>query len=107
MGYGTVWGQLHLFPLQRSDLCYSVPGMTREDLALELSILLRFYSSESGFLDFKEGSPEEPGDYDVVIDLGWVAKTDEGGPWRRLSITPAGEAMIERMLGVTGVELTT
>lgn len=81
--------------------------MTREDLALELSILLRFYSAESAFLDFKEGSAEEPGDYDVVIDLGWVVKTDEGGPWRRLTLTPEGEALVERIFGVTRIELTT
>jgi len=81
--------------------------MTREDLALELSILLHFYSAESGFLSFKEGSDGEPGDYDVCIDLGWIVKTDEGGPWRKLSITPAGEAMIERVFGATGIELTT
>jgi hypothetical protein len=80
--------------------------MTREDLAHELSILLHFYSAESRFLDFKEGSAEEPGDYDVVINLGWMMKTDEGGPWRRLTLTPEGEAMVERILGATGVALT-
>jgi hypothetical protein len=80
--------------------------MTREDLAHELSILLHFYSAESGFISFKEGSDEEPGDYDVVIDLGWVVKTDEGGPWRKLTLTPEGEAMIEQIFGATGVALT-
>lgn len=81
--------------------------MTREDLARELSILLYLYGAESGYVDFKEGSDGEPGDYDVCIDLGWIVKTDEGGPWRRLSVTPAGEAIIERVFGVAGVELTT
>lgn len=81
-------------------------SMTREDLARELSVLLHLYV-EDGYINFKEGSDEEPGDYDVVIDLGWVEKTNEGGPWRRISVTSAGSAMIERMLGVTGVELTT
>lgn len=79
--------------------------MTREDLAQQLSILLHLYG-EDGYIDFKEGSDDEPGDYDVVIDLGWVTKTNEGGPWRRISVTPVGEAMIARILGATGVELT-
>jgi len=80
--------------------------MTREDLAEQLSILLHFYSVKSGFLDFKEGSSEEPDDYDVIIDLGWVVKEDEGGPWRRITVTPEGEALIKRILGVVGVEIT-
>jgi|WetSurMetagenome_2_1015567.scaffolds.fasta_scaffold248175_4 hypothetical protein len=80
--------------------------MTKEDLARELSVLLHFYGAESGFLDFKEGSDDEPGDYDVVIDLGWMVKTDEGGPWRRLTLTPEGDKVIERILGSAGIELT-
>lgn len=79
--------------------------MTREDLAIQLSILLGFYSRESGFLDFKEGSTEEPDDYDVILDLGWVVKSDEGGPWRRITLTPEGEEMVEQVLKATGVEL--
>jgi hypothetical protein len=80
--------------------------MTREDLAHELSVLLNLYSEESGFISFKEGSSSEPCDYDVVIDLGWVTKTDEGGPWRKLALTPKGEAMIEDFFRVTGLSVT-
>lgn len=81
-------------------------SMTREELAKQLAILLNFYSEESGFLEFKEGSAEEPDDFDVVIDLGWVVKTDEGGPWSKLTLTPEGNAMIERVFGVAWVDLT-
>lgn len=80
--------------------------MTREDLSEQLSILLHFYSAESGFLDFKEGSREEPNDYDVVIDLGWIKKEDEGGPWRRLTLTTEGEAIIDRVLRASGLAVT-
>jgi hypothetical protein len=87
------------------DVIWYPKSMTREELAEQLSILLSFYA-KFDFLDFKEGSDKEPGDYDVVIDLGWMVKTDEGGPWRRLTLTPEGEAIIERILGATGVALT-
>lgn len=92
-------------PIFTSGLCYKT-GMTREDLAEQLSILLHFYSAKSGLIDFKEGSSKEPDDYDVIIDLGWAVKVDDGGPWRRITITPEGEEMVEQILRATRVDLT-
>lgn len=71
-----------------------------EEMAENVTILLHLYRGD-GFVEYKEGSPEEPSEeYDKIIALGWAKRTDQGGPWKRVSLTPEGEQMVERILGV-------
>ena len=80
--------------------------MERENLAEAISVLLALYGPESGYLEYKEGSGTDPGnDFDKVLELGWVSRTDQGGPWRKVEITPKGIELVERLFQVTGVPI--
>jgi hypothetical protein len=77
--------------------------MNREELSEDLPVLLALHR-DSGHLEYKEGTSNDPGDlYDRIIAVKWVEKTDEGGPWRRVSITPEGFVVIDRVFQATGV----
>lgn len=81
--------------------------MNREDLARVVSVLLALYGPESGYLEYKEGSHEDPGDeFDEALALGWVVKRSEGGPWWRIDVSSKGIEVVERIFEATGVELT-
>ena len=91
----------------RVDFIYArVLLMNRENLAESISVLLALYGPESGYLEYKEGSHEDPGDnFDSAIALGWVTKTDTGGPWRRVEVSPKGIEMVEGIFKLTGVKV--
>lgn len=78
--------------------------MNQEKLSEAISALLALYGPESGYLEYKEGSHSEPGnEFEECIKLGWVKRTDQGGPWRRVEITPGGIEMVKRIFLTTGV----
>lgn len=80
--------------------------MTREEFAEDLPILFNLHRKDSGYLEYKEGSSDDPGDdYDRLAAVGWVKITDQGGPWKRVSVTPEGEALIERVFHAAGFAL--
>ena len=81
--------------------------MNREKLADAISTLLALYGSESGYLEYKEGSQSDPsGNLDEAIALGWVTLTNQGGPWRRVEVSPQGIELVEQIFQITRIELT-
>ena len=79
--------------------------MNREEFLEDLPLLFGLHR-ESGGLEYKVGGSDDPGDsYDRLIAVGWVKLTDEGGPWRHLTITPEGEALIERLFQASELAL--
>lgn len=70
----------------------------RAQLASDLSALLHLFG-DSGYVDFKEGC-EGPEDYQGALKLGWVSKSDEGGPWRRISLTLEGMTLAEKIFNL-------
>ena len=76
-----------------------------EPMAENVTILLHLYREE-GVVEYKEGSSSEPSEeYDKIIALGWAKRTDQGGPWKRVQLTPGGEQMVERILQVALTEV--
>jgi hypothetical protein len=79
--------------------------MNRKEFLEDLPILFDLRSG-SGHFEYKEGSPDDPGDsYDKIIAVGWAKITDQGGPWKRVEVTPEGDAMIERLFQAAGLVL--
>jgi hypothetical protein len=70
----------------------------RAQLASDLSALLHLFC-DSGYVDFKE-CHEPAEDYSGALKLGWVSKSDEGGPWRRISLTIEGMTLAEKIFNL-------
>jgi hypothetical protein len=76
--------------------------MNREEFIEDLPALIDLYK-DSCYREYKEGSTEDPGNtYNRLIAIGWVKLTDEGGPWKRVTVTPEGEALIDRLIHAAG-----
>jgi len=81
--------------------------MYQEDLIHVVSVLLSLCGPEAGYLEYKEGSVEDPGgEFDEALALGWVVKESEGGPWWRINVSPKGTELVEQIFKATGVEIT-
>jgi len=80
--------------------------MNREEFVEDLPVLFNLDRMDPGHLDYKSGSSDDPGDiYDRLAAVGWVKITDEGGPWKRVEVTPEGRAMINRLFHAAGYVL--